>query len=93
MRDQQIIAANSTNARRQALLFSQSEMLNTWQMAFEAVLKVCRLKDRIRWAIWPAKFVKAVQDVQLILLQEGQKKREEIAAKPKLTLVGANGHG
>lgn len=91
MREAEIRAAQAASAKRSALLFSQWEFLETRQRAFESVLKVSRLSDRIKWLVNPKVLIDHVDKVQLALLDEGKRKMEEAMAKPKLTIVGANG--
>jgi len=92
MREAEIRAQHFANAKRNALLFSQFEFLNTRGIAFEALIKSSTLWQRIRWFLNPGSFLSSVDAVQARIMAEEQKKRKEAEAKPKLTIVGANGN-
>lgn len=99
MRDGQVFAMQEANVRRSALLFSQWEFLETRQRSFENALKASRLFDRVLWFFSPKAFFEVVDAVQFRILEDGkrraeaaQEKAKEEARKPRLTIVGANGH-
>ena len=86
MRDAHIVAMQQANGRRSMLLFDQFEFLKTRQEAYDTVLSLSRLRDRIRWFLNPEYFIGAVNNVQQILLQEAAKKAAAAAAKANLSL-------
>ena len=92
MRDGQIMAMQQRTgqaiAARDSLLLAQFEFLRTRQEAFERVLKVSTLRDRIGWALFPLDLLKVVDVVQLSLLQQAQKSLAEAAAKPHIIKAG-----
>lgn len=89
MRDGAIHAMQQANGKRSALLLGQFEFLQTRQEAYERVLRVSKLRDRIKWVIWPAQLLAVVDAVQLTLLDKNRKALEAAAAKPKIEVVGA----
>jgi hypothetical protein len=89
MREAEVRSMHEANARRNALLFSQWEFLKTRQEAFEIALKASSLMARIKWFFSPQKMIGIIDKIQLGLLAEGQKKAQDAAAKPKLTVVKA----
>lgn len=87
MREAQVYAMQAANTKRNALLFGQFEFLDTRLQAIEIAIKKSRLKDRIKWSIWPQKFLSQVDDIHFLMIKEREKKRDELAKKPKLTKV------
>lgn len=84
MRDGKIFQMHAANAKRNALILGQFELMITWQEALEYVLKASSLRARLRWLIWPADFIKTVHAVQLQRLNQLQQQREAAAAKPHI---------
>lgn len=78
---------HQANAKRNALMFSQWEFINTRMMAYEYVTS--KRFGVLLAFISPTQFKKAVDSVQLRMLAESNKKAEEASKKPKLTIVGA----
>lgn len=99
MRDGQIFAMQEASARRSGLLLGQFSFLETRQRAFEIVCKSSTFRQRLAYFFSPASFIEAVDALQLTLLEQerakmvaAQEKAKEKAMKPKLTIVGVNGH-
>ena len=93
MREYEIRSMPAANAKRNALMLSQWEFMNTRMMAFENVLKSSGFWNRVIYFLRPLAFLDAVDALNMALLEEGKRKAQEAATKPRLTVVGANGKG
>lgn len=102
MRDSQIHTMQAINARRSGMLLDRFVYLDTRQRALETVMFGLTLWSRIKLLFYPGDLKEIVDRVHIGLWNEEDKKRKDVvakakeeAAKPKLTIVGANGqvHG
>lgn len=91
MRDATIQAMHSANARRNALMFSRWEFINTRMMAFEEIMFNAPLFQKLKYLLSPKTLKNDVDRVHTLLMQESKRKAEEAAKKPKINIVGANG--
>ena len=84
MRDATISRMHDANARRESLILAQLEFLKARQQAFERVVAVSSLSDRLRW-LWQPDLLTAVVDaVQRNLMDEGRRNMAAAAAKPHI---------
>lgn len=84
MRDGQILAMQHQSARRDSLMFAQFEFLKTRQEAFEMVLKVSTIWQRLRWAFDPIQILTVVDAVQMQLLNEAKRQMQAASKKNKI---------
>lgn len=84
MRDATISRMHDANARRESLILAQLEFLKARQQAFERVVSVSSLRDRLRWLWNPAYLTAVVDAVQRNLMDEARRKMAEAAAKPHI---------
>jgi hypothetical protein len=87
MRDGQIFEMHRANARRDALILGQFEFLQTEVEAMRRVLRVSKLRDRIKFIIWPELFYQVCDAVQADLLAQRKAAFEKAAEKPKIAVV------
>lgn len=92
MRDAVVYSMHMANAKRDALILKQFEFLMTRQQAFEHVLFTQGLKGLMKLVRKPAEFKVLVDETQKELLRRSQALAEAAKKKPKITVVGANGH-
>lgn len=91
MRDSEIYAMNEANGKRSELIMRQFSFLKNRQEAFERVLKTASLKMRFRY-FWNIElFFRVWDEVTSHLLKEDEKAIEELAKKPKLSVVRGMG--
>lgn len=96
MRDESIFEMQKQQARRVAIIYRQLQFLDSRMLAYEKVLSSTWNKLR---ALFSRKWMMAqVEKEQLEILRihdeqikEASEKAQEEKAKPKLTIVGANG--
>ena len=75
---------HEANAKRNALLLGQFEFLQTRQEAFERLLKVSSIIDRVRWLFNVNSFITTVDAIQVNLLNERKARLEAAQTKGKL---------
>lgn len=78
---------NEASARRAGLLLEHYEVVVTWQQAFESVMSMSTPWNRIKWAVFPAQFIRILQSVQMALIQKHRAELEEAANRPKIERV------
>lgn len=98
VRDGNIYKMNELNDKKVATLYRQIMFMQTRMQAFEIVFAEIRLIELFKMAFNRKLFLSKVDQVQTMLIQEHDKaakesieKKKEESAKPKLTIVGANG--
>lgn len=95
MRESQIFDMNQRRAENEVKLYKMATFCNMRMESFETVLKSSTLRDRLSWLINPSKLIKRVNTAHLEAMkahdEAARKSAAEVKAKPKLTLVGANG--
>ncbi|MDE2102012.1 MAG: hypothetical protein KGL39_32500 [Patescibacteria group bacterium] len=82
--------SNAKQAERMALALLRVEWVHKRQRAMEDLMKASALWQRIVWAISPATFLKAVDALHAVRLQEAQRKIEaaEKIQRPKGLVSG-----
>ena len=87
MREAQLYAMHEASARRMQLLFQQVEFLKTRQEAFERMIKVTTVWQKLKFAFFPEHFFLVWNAVHTNLLNEAKAQMEALQAKPKIEVV------
>lgn len=77
---------DSIRSKREGLILAQFEFLKTRQEAMERVLTVAPWYLRLSWALWPSDFLRAVDAVQMALIEQSKADMKKAAA-PKIETV------